>query len=101
MNDEEKGALFNGPQPERTITPEMRQKAFDNYTTTDDHGMHIVGIAKDQNGKEYYIVKNSWGTTNDYKGYLYVTKAYVQFKTTAFLLNKNAIPKDLRGKMKL
>ncbi len=101
MNDEEKEALFNGPQPERTITPEMRQKAFDNYTTTDDHGMHIVGIANDQNGKEYYIVKNSWGTTNDYKGYLYVTKAYVQFKTTAFLLNKNAIPKDLKGKMKL
>jgi bleomycin hydrolase len=60
--------------------------------------MHIVGLAKDQNGKEYYIVKNSWGQTNDYKGYLYVTKAYVQYKTTAILLNKNGVLKDIRQK---
>jgi len=101
MNEEEKKKMFDGPQPERTITPETRQAAFDNYTTTDDHGMHIVGLAKDQNGREYYIVKNSWGTTNDYKGYLYVTKAYVQYKTTAFLLNKNAIPQDLKSKLNI
>ncbi len=101
MSDEEKADIFNGPKPERLITPEMRQQAFDNYSTTDDHGMHIVGLAKDQNGREYYVVKNSWGTTNDYKGYLYVTKAFVQYKTTAFLLNKNAIPKDLRTKMSI
>lgn len=101
MSDEEKADIFNGPKPERVITPEMRQQAFDNYSTTDDHGMHIVGLAKDQNGREYYVVKNSWGTTNDYKGYLYVTKAFVQYKTTAFLLNKNAIPKDLRTKMSI
>jgi bleomycin hydrolase len=101
MSDEEKKSMFDGPKPERVITAEMRQEAFDNFTTTDDHGMHIVGTATDQQGKEYYIVKNSWGTTNDYKGYLYVTKAYVQYKTTAFLLNKHAIPKDLAAKMKL
>lgn len=101
MNEEEKKIMFDGPKPERVITPEMRQTAFDNYSTTDDHGMHIVGIAKDQSGRAYYIVKNSWGTTNDYKGYLYVTKAYVQYKTTAFLLNKKAIPQELRGKMNL
>ena len=69
--------------------------------TTDDHGMHIVGTAKDQSGRDYYIVKNSWGPTNDYKGYLYVTKAYVQYKTTAFLLNKHAIPQDLKTKMSI
>ncbi len=99
MTEEERKNLFNGPQPERKITSEMRQTAFDNYTTTDDHGMHIVGLAKDQNGREYYIVKNSWGDKNDYEGYLYVTKAFVQYKTTAILLHKKGIPSDLRDKM--
>ncbi|WP_069659092.1 C1 family peptidase [Arcticibacter eurypsychrophilus] len=96
MTDQQKNELFDGPKPEMTITPEMRQQNFDNYNTTDDHGMHIVGLAKDQNGKEYYIVKNSWGLTNDYKGYLYVTKNFVRFKSTAFLLNKNGIPSAIR-----
>lgn len=101
MTDDEKKEMFNGPKPERVITAAMRQEAFDNYSTSDDHGMHIVGTAKDQSGRDYYIVKNSWGPTNDYKGYLYVTKAYVQYKTTAFLLNKHAIPQDLRTKMNI
>jgi len=101
MSDDEKKVIFDGPKPERVITTSMRQTAFENYSTTDDHGMHIVGLAKDVNGREYYVVKNSWGTTNDYKGYLYVTKAYVQFKTTAFLLNKKGIPSELRQKMNL
>lgn len=100
MSKEEKDSMFNGPQPERKLTEEMRQIAFNNYTTTDDHGMHIVGLAKDQNGREYYIVKNSWGESNDYKGYLYVTKAYVQFKSTAILLNKAGVPKDIMKKLK-
>jgi len=99
MTKGERDSLFNGPKPEREITPEVRQAAFDNYNTTDDHGMHIVGLAKDQNGKEYYIVKNSWGQSNDYKGYLYVTKAYVRYKTTAILLNKNGVLKDIRQKI--
>ena len=99
MTDKQKEELFNGPKPEKTITPELRQQAFDNYTTTDDHGMHIVGISKDQNGKEYYIVKNSWGESNDYKGYLYVTKNFVKYKTTSFLLNKKAVPSDIRKKL--
>jgi len=98
MTQDERDHMFDGPKPELNITPEVRQKAFDNYNTSDDHGMHIVGLAKDQNGKEYYIVKNSWGTTNDYKGYLYVTKAYVRYKTTNFLVNKNALSKDIRDK---
>lgn len=101
MTDDQKKEMFNGPKPEKEITAAMRQKAFDSYTTTDDHGMHIVGLATDQNGKEYYIVKNSWGDKNDYKGYLYVTKAYVQYKTTAFLLNRKGIPAGLRERMNM
>lgn len=99
MTAEEKENMFNGPKAELEITPELRQKAFDNYQTTDDHAMHIVGLAKDQTGKEYYVVKNSWGTTNDYKGYLYVTKNYVKYKTTAFMVNKAAIPADIAKKL--
>ncbi len=95
MTAKERKNMFKGPKPEKTITPEMRQLAFDDYKTTDDHGMHIVGMAKDQNGKEYYIVKNSWGTHNDYNGYLYVTKAFVQYKTIALLLSKKALPKGI------
>ena len=98
MTDDERKDMFTGPKPEMQITPEIRQIAYDNYNTTDDHGMHIVGLAKDQNGKEYYIVKNSWGPSNDYKGYLYVTKAFVQYKTTALMLNKNGVMKDIRDK---
>jgi bleomycin hydrolase len=92
--------MFDGPKTERVITPQVREDAFDNYTTTDDHGMHIVGLATDQNGKEYYMVKNSWGDKNDYKGYLYVSKAYVQYKTTAILVNRNALPKGYSEKLK-
>lgn len=100
MDDSAKKHIFDGPKKERKITEEARQAAFDNYTTTDDHGMHIVGVAEDQNGKEYYMVKNSWGEKNDYKGYLYVTKAYVQYKTTAFLLHKGGVPASILNKFK-
>ncbi|MFY0481765.1 aminopeptidase C [Flavobacterium sp. PLA-1-15] len=101
MTAEEKADLFNGPKKELTVTPEMRQQAFDNYTTTDDHGMHIVGLSKDQNGKEYYIVKNSWGESNDYKGYLYMTKEFVKYKTTAIMVHKGAIPSAIATKLKV
>ncbi|GIM53253.1 aminopeptidase C [Capnocytophaga cynodegmi] len=96
MTMEEQKTLFdNPPTKERNITKEMRQKAFDNYETTDDHAMHIVGLAKDQNGREYYIVKNSWGVSNDHQGYLYVTKAFVTYKTTAIMLHKDGVPSDI------
>ncbi|MBO9635595.1 MAG: aminopeptidase [Chitinophagaceae bacterium] len=101
MSPAELGDLFNGPKKEMTITADMRQKAFDNYETQDDHGMQIVGISKDQNGKEYYIVKNSWGLSNDYKGFLYVTKNYVQYKTTALMVHKNSLAKGMAQKLKL
>jgi bleomycin hydrolase len=99
MTAEEKADMFNGPKAEPEITPEMRQAAFDNYATTDDHGMHIIGLAKDQTGKEYYIVKNSWGETNDYKGFLFVTKNFVKYKTTALLVNKGGIPAEIAKKL--
>ncbi|MDO4224872.1 MAG: C1 family peptidase [Bergeyella zoohelcum] len=100
ITPEIKKDLFTAPKPDKTITEEMRQKGLNNLSTTDDHGMQIVGIAKDQNGKEYYIVKNSWGTTNDFDGYLYVTKPYVLYKSTAILVNKNGVPKSILKKLK-
>ncbi|RMG68027.1 MAG: aminopeptidase [Bacteroidetes bacterium] len=92
-------ALFQSPQPEKTITPELRQAAFDNYQTTDDHGMHIVGLAHDQHGTKYYIVKNSWGESNYCGGYLYASEAYVRYKTMDIMLHREAIPKRIRKQL--
>lgn len=85
--------------PEIVPTQEQRQERFDNWELTDDHGMLIYGIAKDQNGKEYYMVKNSWGETGEYKGTWYMTKAFIAANTMDYMVNKNAIPKDIRKKM--
>jgi aminopeptidase C len=85
--------------PEITPTQELRQERFDNWELTDDHGMLIYGVAKDQNGKEYYMVKNSWGESGDYKGIWYMTKTFIAANTMDFLVNKNAIPKDIRKKL--
>ena len=99
MTADEKASMFNGPKPEKKVTDADRQKAFDNYETTDDHGMHIVGIAKDQNGKDYYIVKNSWGLTNDYKGYLYMSKTFMKYKATDIMLHKKGLTKEMSKKL--
>ncbi|TDS55942.1 C1 family peptidase [Myroides indicus] len=101
MNEQERKEIFEGPKPERKVTQEMRQAAFDNYTTTDDHGMHIVGISKDQNGREYYIIKNSWGISNDYKGYMYMSKEFVKYKTTDIMVHKDGLPKNISQKLKI
>ncbi len=94
--------LTKRPLPERTITQEMRQEAYDNWETTDDHGMQIFGRAKDQNGKIYYMIKNSWGTKGfDYNGIWYVSTAFMQYKTNDILVHKDAIPKDIRKKLGL
>ena len=85
--------------PEKTPTQEMRQKEFDNWELTDDHGMLIYGIAKDQNGRKYYMVKNSWGETGAYKGTWYMTENFIVAKAMDFLVNKNAIPKDIQKKL--
>ena len=85
--------------PEITPSQELRQQRYDNWELTDDHGMLIYGIAKDQNGKEYYMVKNSWGEYGDYKGTWYMTKAFVANTTMDVMVNKNAIPEDIRKKL--
>lgn len=98
--DKQKEELTKRPLPEKEITQQMRQDAFDNWETTDDHGMQIFGTAVDQNGKRYYMVKNSWGTLrSDYKGIWYVSEAYMRYKTNDILVHKNAIPKDIRKKL--
>ena len=91
---------FLQPVKEKTITQEMRQDAFERKYTTDDHGMHIIGIAKDQTGKKYFIVKNSWGDSNELHGYLFVSYPYFKYKTTMIMVHKDAVPKAIRKKMK-
>tara|TARA_Y100000782_G_C10184442_1_gene265677 strand:+ start:952 stop:2166 length:1215 start_codon:yes stop_codon:yes gene_type:complete len=97
------GNQFMSPGEEKEITPEMRQEAFDDYHTTDDHGMHIVGSVTDQNGTLYYIVKNSWGTGFDtgIDGYFFASEAYVKYKTMNIMLHKDALPKALKKKLNI
>lgn len=92
---------FLNPTKEMKITPEVRQIGYDNKTTTDDHGMHIVGLYKDQNGTDYFLVKNSWGTSNYPKGYLYVSEAYFRYKTINIFIHKDAINKDIKSTLGL
>lgn len=93
---------FTEIAPEKEITQELRQEGFDNWTTTDDHGMHIVGKATDQNGNEYFKTKNSWNTENsEYEGFLYMSKPFVAYKTMNIIVNKNAVPKSIRKKLGL
>lgn len=103
MNKKDKAKLlyaFDKPVAEKTITPEMRQKQFDNYKTTDDHGMLITGIAKDQNGKRFYKVKNSWSEEGSpYKGYFFASKPFVALKTIDFMVHKDALPQHIKDKL--
>ncbi|MEG1547083.1 MAG: C1 family peptidase, partial [Bacteroides sp.] len=92
--------LTSRPLPEKTITQEMRQIAYDNWETTDDHGMLIYGIAKDQMGKPYYMVKNSWGKSSKYNGVWYVSKAFVAYKTMNIIVHKDALTKAIAKKIK-
>ncbi len=85
--------------PELIPSQEVRQKEFDNWELTDDHGMQIFGKAKDQNGRIYYMIKNSWGETGNYKGIWYMTKNFILAKTMDILINKNALPKDIKKKI--
>jgi bleomycin hydrolase len=91
---------FEGPVNEKIITQEMRQEEFDNFLTTDDHGMLITGIAHDQQGNKYYKVKNSWGNSNHiYDGYFFASKAFVELKTIDIMVHKNAIPSGIQKKL--
>ncbi|MBR5921799.1 MAG: aminopeptidase [Bacteroidales bacterium] len=87
------------PTPQRWVTQQERQSAYDNWETTDDHGMLIYGKATDQIGNEYYMVKNSWGKYGKYDGMFYVSKAYARYKTMNILVHKDAIPKDIKKKL--
>lgn len=92
---------FLEPVKEVTVTQDMRQKGYDEKVTTDDHGMHIVGMYKDQNGTRFFLVKNSWGTDNLPQGYLYVSEHYFRLKTINIYLHKDALTKDVRSKLKI
>ncbi len=97
-----KAEIFRAPAAEKTITQEMRQAAFDSWETTDDHGMHIFGSAKDQRGTRYYLVKNSWGTErNELGGVFYASKPYVLYKTTFIAVNRKALPANIAAKLGL
>ncbi len=84
---------------EVTVTQEMRQEGYDRKTTTDDHGMHIYGLAQDQNGTKYFMVKNSWGESGKYKGIWYASETFVKFKTMNIVVHKDALPKDIKKKL--
>jgi bleomycin hydrolase len=100
MTPEEKKELALKPQPQINVTQEMRQRSFDNYETQDDHGMHIVGIVKDQNQTPYYVVKNSWGSDlNECGGYFFASESFVLYKTTSIMLHKKALPAGIAKKL--
>ena len=94
--------LFKKILPEQTITQEIRQQSYENFTTTDDHLMHIVGLGYDQNKNKYYKTKNSWGAeSNSYGGFLYMSESYIKLKTIAIMIHKDALPEDIKTKLKL
>lgn len=104
LSEAEKKALIyglNAPVTELQITQEMRQEAFDNYETTDDHGMIIVGTATDQAGHPFFKVKNSWGVRKPYEGYYYFSRPFVQYKTIDIMVNKKVVPKDILKKLNI
>jgi len=90
---------FISPVKERNITQEDRQIAFDNQETTDDHGMHVTGLVEDQKGTKYFIVKNSWGESNDRDGYFFASFPYVKYKTLNIQVHKDVLSKDLKKKL--
>ena len=91
---------FEHPYPEIAVTPEIRQEGYEKFVTTDDHLMHITGIAKDQNGTKYYITKNSWGAeSNKSGGYLNMSESYVRAKTICVMVHKDSLPKELKQKL--
>ncbi len=93
--------IFKKVLSEKKVDQALRQSTFENYSTTDDHLMHLMGTAKDQNGTSYFLIKNSWGEIGTHKGYLYMSEAYFKLKTVSIMVHKDAIPKDIAEKMAL
>ena len=97
----EKSEICKAPEPELEVTQEVRQEHYDNYTTNDDHLMHVTGVAKDQNGTKYYIIKNSGGTLErGNKGFVYISEPYFRSKTISVMVHKDAVPAELLTKLK-
>ena len=94
--EEDKGKLWNEVIEEQKVSQADRQRAFDNHATTDDHLMHIVGLAQDQNGDDYFVIKNSWGQDNPYGGRQYISMAYFKAKTIAVTMHRDAMGKPKR-----
>lgn len=104
MTEKERKAqlyAFDTVVQEKVITQEMRQQAFDNYQTEDDHGIHITGYATNQKGDKFFKVKNSWGTENPYEGYFYASEPWFLYKTLSIMLHKDAVPKDIKKKLNI
>ena len=104
LSEAEKRAKINnleGPMKEMTITQEMRQEAFDNYQSTDDHGMVIVGTAEDQAGNPFFKVQNSWGESGPYKGFYYFSRPFFEYKTMDIMVHKSMVPKEIMKKIGL
>jgi bleomycin hydrolase len=99
--DAKREDLFENPGEEIKVTQELRQRTFESYATTDDHLMHLTGIAKDQKGNKYYLIKNSWGEIGNFDGFLYMSEAYFQLKTISVMVHKDAIPEKIAKKMTL
>jgi len=100
MSSEEVDSVYTNTIDEKTITPEMRQVAYDNFKTTDDHLMHLTGLFKDSKGRYFFLTKNSWGSeSNDYDGFLYMSDAFLRLGTIAILVHKDAIPKHIYKKV--
>lgn len=100
LDREGKKNLFKAPIDEKKVTQEIRQTAFDTYSLTDDHLMHLTGIVKDQTGKNYYTVKNSWGKMGPLEGYLYMSEAYFKLGTVSILVHRDAIPAEILEKLR-
>lgn len=99
LSDNDLEQLFDRPHKQRKVTQEMRQKEFNDHPITGDHGMHIVGLAEDQHGNVFYKVKNSWGESGKYNGYIFVSREYIKLKTTNCMINKNSLPVAVAEKM--
>jgi len=87
------------PEKEKVITQEMREETFENFLTTDDHLMHITGIAEDQEGTKFYYTKNSWGTKYKYDGFWYMSESFVRLKTIAIMVHRDAVPEEIVTKL--
>ena len=97
--DEKREDIFKKPGEEVAVSQALRQETFSNYSTTDDHLMHITGLAKDQNGTRYFYTKNSWGEISPYNGYVYMSEPYFRLKTVGMMVNKKAVPVEIRKKL--